>query len=176
MLLFRYQGSGFRVQGSGFRVQVSGFRGYSPKTPSSVTAATWQFIARRKRMRWLSRIRCPGAEAPDNKTELKLRTPGHRVRCGNAPNPGNQLFWTVPRFRCFSDLQPNSTLASYPPMAFQGKRGGYSRWCTAFRLLFVWVGSSAFIAVWNARLKQELQTNTTNASLKAVHQRNTQSR
>ena len=31
-------------------------------------------------------------------------------------------------------------------------------------------------AVWNARLKQEQQTNPTNASLKAVHQRNTQSR
>jgi hypothetical protein len=30
--------------------------------------------------------------------------------------------------------------------------------------------------VWNARLKQKLQTKTTNASLKAVHQRNTQSR
>ena len=31
-------------------------------------------------------------------------------------------------------------------------------------------------AVWNVRLKQKPQTNTTNASLKAVHQRNTQSR
>jgi hypothetical protein len=31
-------------------------------------------------------------------------------------------------------------------------------------------------AVWNTRLKPELQTNTTNTSLKAVHQRNTQSR
>ena len=31
-------------------------------------------------------------------------------------------------------------------------------------------------SVWKTRLKQELQTNTTNASLKAVHQRNTQSR
>jgi hypothetical protein len=31
-------------------------------------------------------------------------------------------------------------------------------------------------AVWNVRLKPKLQTNTTNASLKAVHQRNTQSR
>jgi hypothetical protein len=30
--------------------------------------------------------------------------------------------------------------------------------------------------VWNARLKQKLQTKTTNASLKAVHQRNIQSR
>jgi hypothetical protein len=31
-------------------------------------------------------------------------------------------------------------------------------------------------AVWNVRLRQKLQTNTTNASLKAEHQRNTQSR
>jgi hypothetical protein len=47
-------------------------------------------------MRWPSRIRCPGAEAPDNKTELKLRTPRHRVRCGNAPNLSNQLLGTAP--------------------------------------------------------------------------------
>jgi hypothetical protein len=40
-----------------------------------------------------------GAEAPDNKTELKLRTPRHRVRCGNTLMTANSAIVFSGRIR-----------------------------------------------------------------------------
>jgi hypothetical protein len=47
------------------------------------------------------------------RTELKLRTPGHRVRCGNAPYLGNQLLGIAPGHKVTET--PATTTGHEPP-------------------------------------------------------------